>query len=147
MTESETILNFVCPDCSTVNRVPEARTADAPVCGKCKNALIPATPVVLTDENFEAFISKSSMLVIVDFWASWCGPCRMMAPAYEAAAGQLAPDIILAKLNTDDARQSAAGFSIAGIPCLIAFRDGQEVKRQSGVMSESEIVEWARNVD
>lgn len=143
---SETTVNYVCPACQSVNRVPEDRTTDHPICGNCKSQLIPSHPVELTDVSFSKFISRSGSVIIVDFWAPWCGPCRMMAPAFAEAAEGLSPRIILAKLNTDEAQQSASRFNITGIPCLIAFRAGREIARQSGVMDKQSIIQWAKSV-
>ena len=142
----QTKLNFVCPSCSSVNRVPESRLNDQPVCGKCKQTLFPDHPVELTDANFQTFVTRTDIPVIIDFWAAWCGPCRMMAPAFAAAAAQLTPRILLAKLDTDSASRTASAFDIQGIPCLIAFRQGREIARQSGAMSTPQIVQWANSV-
>ncbi len=146
MSDTDTTISLVCPSCSTVNRVPQSRMADEPICGKCKQALAPDSPIELTDTNFHKFVTRTGVPVVVDFWAAWCGPCRTMAPSFVAAAKQLSPIIILAKLNTEEASRSAAGFNISGIPCLIAFRGGKEVARQSGAMSTEQIVRWARSV-
>ena len=146
MSRTETTISLVCPGCLSVNRVPETRLNDFPICGKCKNALTPDHPIELTDGNFQKFVSRTQLPIVIDFWASWCGPCRMMAPAFAAAAKQVTPNVILAKLNTEEARQSAAGFNISGIPCLIAFRGGKEVARQSGAMNTEQIVQWSKAI-
>ena len=96
--------------------------------------------------TFLKFIQRTDLPVIVDFWAPWCGPCRMMAPQFVEAARQLAPHVVLAKLNTDEAQAMAGRYEIRGIPCLIAFRGGQEIARQTGVMNASQIVAWARGL-
>ncbi|MCL4123717.1 UNVERIFIED_CONTAM: hypothetical protein GTU68_024175 [Idotea baltica] len=146
MTTTEDSTSLVCANCLAVNRVPVGRLADGPVCGKCKQALTPSRPIELTDANFKKFISRTETPIVVDFWAAWCGPCQAMAPEFSAAAKQLSPNILLAKLNTEEARQSAAGFNITGIPCLIKFHGGKEVARQSGAMNAEQVVQWSRSV-
>jgi len=141
----EAKLNFVCPDCSAVNRVPVQRLSDSPVCAKCKTSLIPAHPVELTDQTFEKFISRSSLPVVVDFWAGWCGPCRSMAPQFEKAASQTSGRVVLAKLNTESNR-AGNRFNITGIPCLIVFKSGKETARQAGAMNSGQIVQWIESV-
>lgn len=147
MSESKGKRNFVCANCLAVNRVPDDRLDDRPVCGKCKSELTSLNhPIELTDQNFSKFIERSDSIVIVDFWAPWCGPCRSMAADYSKAATALAPQIILAKLNTQEFQDIARPFNIAGIPCLIAFRKGKEIARQAGAMNVDQIVHWVHSI-
>ncbi|HEX8988052.1 MAG TPA: thioredoxin TrxC [Rhodocyclaceae bacterium] len=135
----------VCPHCHAPNRVPAARLADGGTCGKCRQALFAGTPVELDAASFDKHVGRSDLPVVVDFWAPWCGPCRMMAPAFAQAASQLEPHCRLAKVNTEEAQDLAARYGIRSIPTLIAFRDGREVARQSGALDAASLVRWIRN--
>jgi thioredoxin 2 len=99
-------------------------------------------PVALDDTTFPAFVARSDLPVVVDFWAAWCGPCKMMAPQFEAAAKTAKGRALFAKVDTDAAQRVAAQFSIRSIPTLIAFKNGQEIARQSGAMSQAQILQW-----
>jgi len=134
--------HIVCPHCAGVNRIPSARLADKPRCGKCSDLLFTGKPTELTDASFQTHISRGDVPVVVDFWAPWCGPCKMMAPAFEEATGQLEPNIRFAKLNTDEQQATAAQFQIRSIPTIALFKDGREVARQPGAMGAADIVRW-----
>ena len=146
MTTSTESLHIVCPHCHTTNRVRVADMRSSPDCGQCHQTLFDGHPVALDDASFDKHIGRSQVPVLVDFWAPWCGPCRMMAPAYEQAASLLEPQVRLAKLNTEDAQGIAARFNIRSIPTLALFVGGKEVARQAGAFrTASDIAEWARS--
>ena len=136
--------HVVCPSCSAVNRLPADKLARGPKCGKCGERIFAGKPTRLTDQNFEKQVGRSDIPVVVDFWAEWCGPCKMMAPQFEQAAGQMEPQVRFAKLDTEEAQATAARFGIRSIPTLILFRDGRELARQPGAMGAADIVRWVQ---
>ncbi|HYF17803.1 MAG TPA: thioredoxin TrxC [Ramlibacter sp.] len=138
-------LHVVCPACATTNRVRRDHLASAPDCGRCGKALFTGRPVALDQAGFERQLARSELPVLVDFWAAWCGPCRMMAPAYEQAAGLLEPHVRVAKVDTEAAPALSAQLGIRSIPTLALFVGGREVARQPGALARADdIVRWTR---
>ena len=138
-------LHIVCPHCDGINRVPAGKLTENPACGKCKQKLFNSNPLELNSSNFQTHISRNDIPVLVDFWAPWCGPCRMMAPAFVQAAAQLEPGMRLAKLNTEESQQIGAQYNIRSIPTLALFKGGREIARQAGAMDAKSIVRWANS--
>jgi thioredoxin 2 len=137
-------LHVVCPHCHTTNRLPRARLDHGAKCGHCKQPLLEGRPFELTKAGFDRHVAKNDLPLVVDFWAPWCGPCRMMAPAYEEVATRLAPGVRLAKLDTEAEPEIAARFGIRSIPTLIAFKNGREVARRSGASDISGLLGWIK---
>lgn len=135
-------MELVCPDCAAVNRVPDDRLAEQPKCGKCGSGLLPGKPVDLTSANFAKFTSRSGLPVVVDFWAPWCGPCKMFAPVFSQAATELNTRYRFAKVNTEAEQGLAAQHGIRSIPTLAIFRDGQELTRMSGALDAANLKRW-----
>jgi len=138
-------LHVVCPHCDAVNRLPAARLAEKPVCGKCGQALFAGQPVDLNATNFDRHVGRSDLPVVVDFWAPWCGPCRGMAPTFARAAGELEPAVRLAKVDTESEQQLAARYNIRSIPTLAIFRNGREIARQSGAVDAATLRRWVQS--
>jgi len=134
----------VCPHCQSANRIPAARLADQPLCGKCKEKLFTGHPVALTDQSFDRHLSRSDLPLVVDFWAPWCGPCRMMAPFFEQAATELEPRVRLAKVNTDENPGLGRRYQINSIPTTAVFKQGREVVRQPGAMNLPQLLQFIR---
>ncbi len=137
--------HIVCPHCDAVNRVADQRMADDPRCGVCHKALFVGRPVTLSEANFGKQTGRNDIPVVVDFWAQWCGPCKMMAPAFEAASAQLEPSVRLAKANTEEMQRVSAQLGIQSIPTLVLFKNGREVARQAGAMSQPQLVQWIQS--
>ena len=136
-------VQIACAACLTANRVPAARLGEGPKCGKCGAALLDGAPAELNEDQFEPFVQRTELPVLVDFWAPWCGPCRAMAPHFERAAQQMKERVRLVKVNTEDAPGLAARYNIRAIPTLVLFRNGVEEKRMSGALDSGALARWA----
>jgi thioredoxin 2 len=136
-------LHIACPHCQATNRLPASRIDEAPNCGRCGQPLLQGQPIELSDADFDAVVGATKQPVLVDFWAAWCGPCQMMAPAFAQAGKQLAGRALLVKVDSDANPQLSARFGIRSIPTLVRLKDGQETRRQSGAIPASAIVALA----
>ena len=135
-------LLVACPQCHTIVRVPEARAGEHPKCPRCKAQVLAGEPVALDAASFAAHVERATLPVLVDFWAPWCGPCRVMAPVLEHAAAQRATDLRVGKVNTEEQPQLAGRFGIRSIPTLILYRAGRELARQSGAVDAASLSHW-----
>jgi thioredoxin 2 len=140
----EASLHIVCPHCDTINRVPRAKLADGGRCGQCRQMLFDGHPVALDTARFARHLDKSGVPLLVDFWAPWCGPCRMMAPEFERAAALLEPQVRLVKVNVDEEPALAERFQVRSIPTLLLAFEGRELARAAGARSAAQLAEWTR---
>jgi len=141
-TRADVPLLVACPQCRSVVRVPDARVGEHPRCPRCKAEVLTGEPVALDTASFAAHVERGTLPVLVDFWAPWCGPCRMMAPVLDRTAAQRATDLRVAKVNTDEQPELAGRFGIRSIPTLILFRQGREIARQSGAVDAASLSRW-----
>ena len=135
-------VHVVCGNCGGVNRVPRARIEEDPKCGKCKASLLKGPPTELTEQTFAAFIERNELPVVVDFWADWCAPCKMMAPVFAQAAREQGTRVRFAKIDTDTAPGISQRYAIRSIPSLLLFRGGAEVDRAVGALDAARLRAW-----
>ena len=140
--EASEMLVVACPSDASLNRVPRAKLGSNPRCGKCHKPLFQGKAVELNAAQFDAHALKSGLPLVIDFWAEWCGPCRMMTPNFEMAAPRLEPRVRLGKLDTEAEPAIAQRYGIRGIPSMVMIRKGREVDRTSGAMPTSAIIGW-----
>lgn len=133
---------LTCPHCATKNRVEPDRLTDDPVCGRCARGLLAGAPIALDASNFDAVVARDRP-VVVDFWATWCGPCRAFAPVFSAQAAK-ETDLVFAKVDTDANPDLAARYAIRSIPTLAVFASGRLVQRTSGALPAAEFARWLK---
>ncbi|HEX8979526.1 MAG TPA: thioredoxin TrxC [Parasulfuritortus sp.] len=137
-------MELVCPHCGAVNRVPAERLGDRPKCGKCAKPVLPPAPIELTAADFDRFVTRDGLPVLVDFWAPWCGPCKQFAPTFAQAAGQYVGQVRFVKVDTEAEQGLAARHNIRSIPTLALFKNGREVDRVSGALPGPQLAAWLR---
>lgn len=131
----------VCPACLAKNRVPQEQLEANPTCGQCKEALIPLAPIELNEKNFSQFIQNSDLPILIDLWAEWCNPCKMMAPHFQELA-QHYPNVVFAKIDTENNPRLSQAFNIRSIPTLVLMNKITEVARVSGAMRSQQLKQW-----
>lgn len=132
-------MRVVCPHCQEVNNIPQKESYKKANCGKCKASLLSTKPIDLTTDNFDEVIVNGDIPVIIDFWAPWCGPCRVMGPTFEKVAKNFPLKALFTKVNTENEQELGARFGIRSIPTMIVFKNGKEMQRVSGVLDETSL--------
>ena len=138
-------IHISCPACLATNRIPSQKLESKPVCGRCHAPLFTAEPLELDEASFARVAANTDLPILIDFWASWCGPCKMMAPVFARAAAELEPECRLVKVNTEQSQSLAARYQIRSIPTLLLVRRGQEIARQAGAMDQASLIRWVRD--
>ena len=134
--------HIVCPHCNGTNRVPSGKPPNEAKCGRCKKSILDTKPIELTSENIEQHLQKNDIPVIIDFWAPWCGPCKIMGPNFEQASHTFKAKVRFAKVNTEEQQSLGAHFNIRSIPTLILFKNSKEVDRISGAVDSNQLIAW-----
>ena len=132
---------IVCPSCQAKNRVPEDKLEANPSCGQCQSALIPLAPIDLNEQNFGQFITGSDLPILIDLWAEWCGPCKLMAPHF-AQVAKSNPNVVFAKIDTEANPRLSSAFNVRSIPTLVLMNKTTEIARISGALRSSELQQW-----
>jgi len=137
-------LQLICPECGAINRSPADRLAERPICGKCQAPLIAGKPLDVNTDGLARYIEKSGLPVVVDFWATWCGPCLQFAPAYQEIAKELAQTAVFLKVDTDANRAAMMSHQVRAFPTFILFKDGVENDRITGGLPKPQFIRWVQ---
>lgn len=138
-------IHISCPACLATNRIAASRLQQNPVCGRCHDPLFTASPLALDETAFARVTANTDLPILVDFWASWCGPCKMMAPVFERAAADLEPECRLVKIDTEQCPGLSARYQIRSIPTLLLLKGGREIARKAGAMDQASLIHWVRS--
>ena len=133
-----------CGHCHALNRIPNDKLKENPSCGKCKQSVLGGRVIALNQAGFKRFVEKSELPIVVDFWAPWCGPCKMMAPNFEKVAKAMEGEAVFVKINTEQEQALAGQYNIRSIPTLAVFKKGVESTRQAGAMDASSLQAWVK---
>jgi len=139
------LIHIVCSHCNGTNRIPKDKLQSEPNCGRCKKPLLDTTPVELTKDNIAQHLEKNDIPVIIDFWAPWCGPCKIMGPNFEQASRNFKGKVRFAKVNTEDQQSLGGYYNIRSIPTLVLFKQGKEIDRVSGVLDANQLISWIQS--
>lgn len=139
---TDSYFQIVCPNCSAINRVPSSKLNAHPLCGKCRQGLLSEHPIIANDQNFSRFIEKNDLPVVVDFWASWCGPCQQFAPVFSQVSHEMATQACFIKLDTENNQMIASRYQIRSIPTLMILHHGKEIARLSGALPKTQFKQW-----
>ncbi len=139
---SDSPVQIVCSGCSTKNRLPKGKLNDKPLCGKCGKPVLSTSPIVGSDTTFNRYVTDNDLPAVVDFWASWCGPCKQFAPTFEQVAGEMSTQACFVKLDTEQNQNTAGRYNIRSIPTLMIFHHGKEIARMSGALPKPQFEQW-----
>ncbi|MGO3346719.1 MAG: thioredoxin TrxC [Marinomonas sp.] len=142
---TDSVVQIICQNCSTKNRLPKLKLNAKPLCGKCGQYVLSETPIVGESNNFSRFVTYNDLPVVVDFWAPWCGPCQQFAPIFEQVTSEMFTQACFVKLDTESNQNISGAYAIRSIPTLMIFHHGKEIARLSGALPKQQFKQWVIN--